>query len=168
MLEWFFPDIYIKSIFELPLEELRDKGIRALIFDIDNTIVPYDVAEAEEKIIKLFEWIKRQGFQICLLSNNNQKRVNLFNRKLGALAVYRAGKPGIKKLKAAMKKMGTDESTSAFIGDQIFTDIFCGNRANVLTILTVPVCSRDQLVTKVKRGAERIVLNIYFKRSGKK
>ena len=38
MLEKLFPDIYIKSIVELPIEELKKRGIKALVFDIDNTI----------------------------------------------------------------------------------------------------------------------------------
>lgn len=162
MLECFFPDIYVRSIFEMPIEELKEKGIRALVFDIDNTIVPFDVAEAEERIVELFESFRKQGFQLCLLSNNNKKRVQLFNRRLKALAIYKAGKPGVKKLYRAMEKMGSTPRTTALIGDQVFTDVFCGHRAKVLTILTAPVCERDQLVTKVKRGLERQVLKQYF------
>lgn len=168
MLEVFFPNLYVKSIYELPLEELKSMGIKALVFDIDNTIVPFDVAEADDSIIDLFKKIKSEGFKICLFSNNNKKRVQLFNNKLKVLAVHRAGKPRIKKLKLAMKKMGTDEKSTALVGDQVFTDIFCGNSAGMYSILTAPVCNRDQLVTKVKRGAERIVLKIYFRRSGVK
>ena len=49
-----FPDLYISSVYELPLEELKKKGIRGLVFDIDNTIAPYDVAEPDDSIIKFF------------------------------------------------------------------------------------------------------------------
>lgn len=165
MLECFFPHKYVKSIYELPVEELKRKGIKALVFDIDNTVVPFDVAEADDDIVDLLKEYKKQGFKICLFSNNNKKRVQLFNKKIKALAVYRAGKPGTKKLKRAMEKMGTDPKSTAIIGDQLFTDVFCGNRANMMTILTAPICERDQLVTKMKRGIERIVLNKYMKRS---
>ena len=166
MLEIFFPDLYVKSILELPVEKLKKRGIRALIFDIDNTIVPFDQAEAGKEMVDFLAGLKEKGFQLCLLSNNNHARVDLFNQKIQALAVARAGKPKIKKLRQAMKKMGTDEKSTALIGDQAFTDMLCGNRAGLLTILTAPVCNRDQFVTKIKRGAERIVLQIYFKRSG--
>lgn len=166
MLEIFFPDIYIKSIFELPLEKFKRKGIKALIFDIDNTIVPFDVAEADEPTVNYFNYLKKQGFKICLLSNNNKKRVSLFNKRIKALAVYRADKPRIKKLKLAMDIMKSDKKSTILIGDQVFTDIYCGRRAGLTTVLTKPVCSRDQFVTKIKRGAERQILKIYFKRSG--
>lgn len=162
MLERFFPELYISSIFALPFQELKKKGIRALVFDIDNTIVPFDVAEAEEEMITFFNSLRKDGFQLCLLSNNNKKRVRLFNQKLKALAVYKAGKPGTKKLRRAMKKMQVTPEQTALIGDQIFTDVYCGHRAGVFTILTAPVCNRDQLVTKVKRGIERQVLKYYF------
>ena len=99
ILNTIFPDIYIPSVYELPLNELKKKGIRGLVFDIDNTIAPYDVAEPDENIIKLFQMLKKEGFRICILSNNNKKRVKTFNQKLKVLAVHKAGKPGIKKLK---------------------------------------------------------------------
>ena len=50
LLERFFPDIYVKSVFELPLEDLKKLGIRGLVFDIDNTVAPFDVAEPDEEI----------------------------------------------------------------------------------------------------------------------
>lgn len=166
MLEVFFPDIYVKSIYEIPLDKFKTKGIKALFFDIDNTIVPYDVVEPDDKIVSFFKNLKEMGFKICLISNNNKNRVNRFNKKLNVHAIARAGKPGIKKLIQAMKKLGEDPESSAFIGDQAFTDMYCGNKAGMLTVLTRPVCNRDQLVTKVKRGIERVVLNIYFKKYG--
>ncbi|MCJ7856488.1 YqeG family HAD IIIA-type phosphatase [Lachnospiraceae bacterium NSJ-143] len=166
MLERFFPDLYVKSIFDIPTEELKKRGIKALVFDIDNTVAPFDVAEPDDRTAGLFKSFASEGFSLCLLSNNNKERVELFNRKLGAIAVFKAGKPGIKKLNEAMKNMGSDKSSTAVIGDQVFTDMYCAHRAGVLAIYTEPICSRDQLITKVKRGAERFVLNIYKRRKG--
>lgn len=163
-LDRFFPDIYISSVFELPIDELMKKGIRTLIFDIDNTIAPFDLAEPEENIVQLFSYLKKQGFQVCILSNNKKKRVKLFNRKLRALAVYRAGKPGIKKLKRVMQKMKTNASHTAMIGDQVFTDIWCGHKAGMFCIMTAPICNRDQFVTKIKRGLEKQIMKFYFKK----
>ncbi len=167
MLENFFPDVYVKSIFDMPLEDFKAKGIRVLIFDIDNTVAPFDVAEPDDKTADFFEYLRQQGFSLCLLSNNNRKRVELFNRKLKALPVWKAGKPGIKKLNEVIKNFGADNKSAAMIGDQVFTDMYCAHRANVLAVYTEPICNRDQLITKVKRGAEKIVLNIYKTRNKK-
>ena len=158
-----FPDLYISSVYELPLEELKKKGIRGLVFDIDNTIAPYDVAEPDDSIVKFFAMLKKQGFRICILSNNDKKRVTKFNEKLHVLAVHKAGKPGIKKLRKAISAMKLTELETAMIGDQVFTDMWCGHNAGLYCIMTAPICDRDQFVTKIKRGLEKQVMKIYFK-----
>lgn len=167
LLERFFPDIYVKSVFELPLEALKKLGIRGLVFDIDNTVAPFDVAEPDEEIVELFAFLRKEGFKLCILSNNTKERVQLFNRRLGALAIHKGGKPCIKKLNRAMEIMGTTPKTTAMVGDQVFTDMWCGHRGGLLCIMTAPICNRDQLITKVKRGAERQVMKVYFKKYGK-
>ena len=167
LLERFFPDIYVKSVFELPLDDRRKLGTRGLVFDIDNTVAPFDVAEPDEEIVELFAYLRKQGFKLCILSNNTKERVHLFNKKLGALAIHKAGKPGIKKLNRAMEIMGTTPRSTAMVGDQVFTDMWCGHKGGLLCIMTAPICDRDQLITKVKRGAERQVMKVYFKKYGK-
>lgn len=167
MVERFFPDLYVRSVYELPVEALKARGIRGLVFDIDNTVAPFDVAEPEEELVALFAFLREQGFRLCILSNNNQKRVQMFNRNLKTLAVYKAGKPGIKKLKQALGKLNLLAENTAIVGDQVFTDMWCGHKAGLYCIMTAPVCERDQLVTKVKRGLEKMVLKVYFRRIGK-
>ena len=88
MLEKLFPDIYIKSIAEMPIEELKKRGIKALVFDIDNTISPYDVAEPDDDALAVLDKLKDEGFKICLLSNNKEQRIKLFNKKIGAYAYW--------------------------------------------------------------------------------
>lgn len=167
LLERFYPDLYLKSVFELPLAELKRRGIRALVFDIDNTIAPFDVAEPEESIVELFQCLRQEGFALCILSNNSEERVQRFNRPLGALAIHKAGKPATAKLRRAMAYMGSTPASTAIVGDQVFTDMWCGHRAGLYCIMTAPICDRDQLITKVKRGAERWVMRRYFRKSGK-
>lgn len=166
MLTELFPQIYIKSIYELPLKTLKERSIRAIAFDIDNTVAPYDIAEPDDRLIEFFKNLTEQGFKLIILSNNNKRRVELFNQKLGATAIYKAGKPGTKKLRSTLESLGVDPKHAALVGDQIFTDVWCGNRAGVLSVLTAPICNRDQLVTKVKRGLESQILKIYFKKAG--
>lgn len=163
ILEYFYPHIYVESIYDLPLEKLKERGIKGLIFDIDNTIAPHDVAEPDEKFIEFSKTLKEMDFSLAILSNNNQNRVNLFNQQLQFHAVYKGGKPNTKKIKSIMEALNLSPSNTAMIGDQVFTDMFCGRLAKTLCIYTKPVCNRDQFVTKVKRGAEKQVLKQYFK-----
>lgn len=166
ILERFFPDLYVKSVYELPLEVLQQKGIKGFVFDIDNTIAPFDVAEPDKALIDFFAKLRKMGFRICILSNNNKARVQLFNRNLKTLAVHKAGKPGTKKVKRALEKLHISPQNAAIVGDQVFTDMWCGHQAGMYCIMTAPICERDQFVTKIKRGLERCVMRVYFKRNG--
>lgn len=163
MLKRFYPDHYIESIFQLDTRTLKKKGVKGLIFDIDNTLVAYDVAVPTDKIIKFFKELQEKGFKICLFSNNTKERVIRFNTGLELIAVHRANKPLTTKFKRVMKLLGTDKESTAIIGDQIFTDVYGGNRAGLTTILVKPVSDKDEWITKVKRGAERRILDAYEK-----
>jgi len=123
--------------------------------------VPFDVAHPDDKIIHFFEELKSNGFKVCLVSNNTEERVIKFNEKLKLFAIHKASKPKSRSFKKAMELMNTDKDNTVVIGDQIFTDVWGGNKAGIKTILVVPVSERDEWVTKIKRGLERIVIKIY-------
>ena len=107
MLERLYPDIYVSSIADIPLGELKKRGIKALAFDIDNTIAPYDVAEPDGWALETLKKIMDEGFKICLLSNNKEKRVRLFNRKIGAYMPSGGRENRAQRgLKKAMRAMG--------------------------------------------------------------
>lgn len=163
MHKYFFPHTYIQSIFEIDTDYLKTNGIKAIIFDIDNTLVSYDVEEPTEEVIKLFEELQQKGFKICLLSNNTKERVIRFNKGLKIFAIHKANKPLIRNFKRAMALLGTDKKSTAIVGDQIFTDVYGGNRAGLMTILVMPVSDKDEWITKVKRGLERRIINAYEK-----
>lgn len=135
--------------------------IKGLVFDIDNTLAPFDLEEPDDKTIAFIKKALSEGFSICLLSNNSKKRVELYNQKIMVTAIYRAKKPLTIGLKKAMRKMGTNESTTVLIGDQIFTDVLCGNIAGVRTILVEPCSERDEWQIKIKRYFEKSVLKKY-------
>lgn len=162
-----FPRKYLDSIYDLPLEELVGKNIKGLLFDIDNTLAPYDLAEPDASIVRLLRRAQEMGFAVGLLSNAREMRVARFNSVLKVHAVHKAGKPGTRALKRAMAEMGTTKKTTAIVGDQVFTDVFCGNRAGIYTILVAPMSDRDEWITKIKRGLEKKVIRLYKKEGGK-
>ncbi|MGL4363233.1 MAG: YqeG family HAD IIIA-type phosphatase [Cellulosilyticaceae bacterium] len=163
MIRGLYPNTYIKSIFELPIEDFKKKNIKGIIFDIDNTLVPYDVEHPTEEIITFFEKLKQEGFQICLASNNTEDRVIRFNEKLKVFALHKSRKPSRQGLKKATTLMNLDTREVAMVGDQIFTDIFAGNRCGMYSVLVVPVSDKDEWITKIKRGIEKKVVAHYEK-----
>ena len=161
MFECFYPDIWLDSTYEIDFEKMRKNGIRALIFDIDNTLVPHG-APADDRAIALFRRLHELGFSMMLLSNNKEPRVKSFCDALeGAAYIYKAGKPGRKGYEKAMEQMNSGRKTTVFIGDQLFTDIWGAKRAGIYAYLVKPLAKREEIQIVLKRKLERIVLFFY-------
>lgn len=163
MFDMFFPDRYVASTYVIDFEGLYEKGYRGLIFDIDNTLVPHG-APANERAIRLFERLKAIGYRCCLISNNQEPRVKMFNEKIQVDYVYNAHKPSVKNYKKAMEIMGTDTDNTLFIGDQLFTDVWGAKRAGIGNILVKPIHPREEIQIVLKRYLERIVLYFYLRK----
>lgn len=162
MLKTFYPDQYVASTYVIDFEGLYKEGVRGLIFDIDNTLVPHG-APADERAIKLFERLKNIGFRCCLISNNKEPRVAMFNEPIQVDYVYDAHKPSTKNYKKAMEIMGTDRSDTVFIGDQLFTDVWGAKRTGIQSILVKPIHPKEEIQIVLKRFLEKIVLHFYLK-----
>ena len=161
MFEMFFPDRYVASTYVIDFEKLYEEGIRGLIFDIDNTLVPHG-APADERAIALFERLKKIGFKCCLISNNQELRVKMFNEKIQVDYVYDAHKPSTKNYKKAMEIMGTDTTSTVFIGDQLFTDVWGAKRTGISNILVKPIHPKEEIQIVLKRFLEKPILGCYF------
>ena len=115
MFKQLYPSQRVESTYQIPFGEWRDRGIRGVIFDVDNTLVPHD-APADENAKKLFSHLKSLGMEACLVSNNKEPRVKAFAQTVGAWYVYKAGKPSVRGYEAAMKKWTqTEKALSASV-----------------------------------------------------
>ena len=158
----FYPRVWADSAYGLPYEAMARKGIRGLIFDVDNTLAFHDVP-ADEKAVRLFGRLHEFGFQTCLLSNNKEPRVKAFAQAVGSYYVFKGGKPGVTGYRKSMEQMGTDPKHTVAIGDQIFTDIWGANRAGIRTVLVKPIHPREEIQIVLKRFLERPILRAYQK-----
>ena len=165
MLERFYPKEYMESTYEIDFDKFRKEGYRAVIFDIDNTLVEHG-APADEISIALIENLKALGYEIMLLSNNKEPRVKMFNDAVHVKYIYKAGKPGIKNYHAAMVMMGSSEKNTLFVGDQLFTDVWGANRAGIYSILVKPIDKKEEIQIVLKRYLEKIILHFYEKARG--
>lgn len=163
MFERFFPDDYVKSTYVIPFEKLYEEGIRGVIFDIDNTLVPHG-APADKRAEELFAKLKRIGISSCLLSNNQEPRVKMFNKNINTNYIFNAHKPSVKNYEKAMKIMGTDKSSTLFVGDQLFTDVWGAKRTGIRNILVQPIHPKEEIQIVLKRYLEKIVLHFYKKK----
>ena len=132
-----FPDEIIDSVYTLDWEELAST-YRAVIFDIDNTLVPHD-APADEAAKALFERLRSLGMKTMLLSNNQEPRVKAFALQVDSPYIFKAGKPGSAGYERAMEQLGTSTGDTLSVGDQIFTDVWGSKRAGLRILLTRPM-----------------------------
>ena len=162
MFECFFPDAYMDSTYVIDFEKLYKEGIRGVIFDIDNTLVPHG-APADERAIRLFARLRSIGLDYCLISNNQLPRVKPFADAVQAKFVEDAHKPSRKNYLKAMKLMHVDLDSCIFVGDPIFTDVYGAKRCGMRTILVKPLHPKEEIQIVLKRYLEKIVLYFYQK-----
>ena len=161
MFERFYPDEYVDSAYEIDFAKLYREGYRAVLFDVDNTLVPHG-APADERSKKLIAQLKELGMQVMYLSNNKEPRVKMFRDGVGyGSYIYKAGKPNPANYKKAMELFGTDTTNTVFVGDQLFTDVWGANRAGIRTFLVKPIHPKEEIQIVLKRRLEAIVLFFY-------
>ena len=158
----FKPDFYYDTVHDIPYGKLWDDGIRGLVFDLDNTLAPYEDNHPPAKIVALIKRLKGMGFAVCLLSNNNNKRVEKFSEPLGVHGIANAVKPLGRGVRKAMKALGTASAQTAIIGDQLLADVWAGKNAKVVTILIKPLTTRDFVGVKYRRMVEKWLLKRYY------
>lgn len=164
MYSYFIPSEFVKSVFHITPEMLKEKGVKAIITDLDNTLVEWDRPDATPKLIEWFTGMQAAGIQVTIVSNNNELRVKSFADPLGIPFIYRARKPLGKAFKKALSMMSVKKEEVVVIGDQLLTDVFGGNRLKLHTILVIPVAKSDGFVTKFNRMVERKIFKYLDKK----
>ncbi len=161
----FLPKMYQKSIYEIPYPKLKEKGIRCLVFDLDNTLRLLEEKSPNPKTKKLIKTLQ-QDFKVLLLSNSVSKEVLAYREDLGIEGIGSARKPSTKGLKEIATQYHLKNSEMAMIGDQLVTDVLAGNRFGAYTIYVDPLGKKDLKITYFNRFIERRIIN-HYQRKGK-
>lgn len=167
-MEIFFPKTIIEKVQDIDLDKLKHKGIKGLILDIDNTLVPPFMKEADKNALNWIDKVKDNGFKLCIVSNATKRRVNRFNENIGLEAIYRASKPVGRAFRKALKLLNLKACEAAVVGDQIFTDIYGGNRLGIYTILVRSINKKESIFVKLKRYPEKYILRKYSEKKNRK
>lgn len=146
---------------------LAARGLRGIIFDIDNTLAPYEVAEPDAALLAYFDGLRAAGVRMAFVSNNDDARVARFNRALALPAYPRAHKPRRGALRRALSDMGLSPAECALLGDQIFTDVWAARRMGMVAFLVPPIRDRRDPLTRLKRLLEKPILRAYARRTAK-
>ena len=162
-----YPKAHFKNVREITIEFLKKNEIKALILDVDNTLIDYD-RKLEDSTIKWAEELKKQGIKLYILSNTNKKdKVQEVAKKLKIEYEYFAKKPFKTGFKKVQTKLQEEAKNIGVVGDQIFTDIIGGNRCKMFTILVEPIAEKDIWITMLKRPIENAIKKQYIKNINK-
>ena len=149
------PDILFRNIFEITPDLLLRNGYRGVVFDIDNTIAPYEIEDPTEQIKEYLFSLKNQGIQIAFVSNNRGERVSRFNKDLGFLEICNARKPFSKGIRTAVKTFGIPKSQVVSVGDQLYTDCLSAHLAGTPFYIVPPIKDKNTLFFRFKRAMEK-------------
>ncbi len=162
MFRRFYPDYKFKKTADIPDSFFVKNNIKFAVLDIDNTLVPYTSPLPDDAARAFLQRLKDLGVRYFFVSNNNEARVKLFCDDLGERDyIAKASKPLVRKIKRAMESMGAKKTNTVLIGDQIFTDVYGGKRAGLLTVMVDPIEAKETPFFGIKRKMEKIVMKNY-------
>jgi len=151
------PDYIFDTIYDVDLKMLKKEGIKLLLIDIDNTIIPWDSSLVDKKLKRLFQKMKDEGFLVRILSNAPNERVKAISEELNVKGIGRSLKPLSLNFKKSIKDEGILKEQTAMIGDQIFTDLLGAKLAGIKSILVTPLSEKELKATRFMRLLERLV-----------
>ena len=161
MFKKFYPDFCFESIKSIDDVFFVTNGIKFAILDIDNTLVSYTCKKADKTACDFLKRLERENIKYAFVSNNHKQRVQEFAEDFEAFYVNDSGKPFLFGIKKAMRRMGAKPENTVLIGDQVFTDVYAGNRGGLLTVMVEPIEAKETPFFGLKRKLEKIVLKNY-------
>ena len=129
------PTLMTDKLTDITAQLLRERNIRLLMLDFDNTIVPYTTSIPTDEMAAWLREMAASDIQLCVVSNSHKDRVKIFCAEYGIPCITHANKPFTKGIRECLEKFCCLPREAAIVGDQIFTDTLGGNAAGVATIL---------------------------------
>ena len=147
------PKLIVPALTDVSEELLRSRGIKLLMLDFDNTIVPYTTSTPTEEMHAWLQTMAASDIQLCVVSNSHKDRVKIFCGKYGIPCITHAKKPFSKGIRECLAKFHADPRECALVGDQIFTDTMGANGTGVTSIL-VKAIDNHNIWLKLRHGLE--------------
>ena len=156
-MENYIPDIYQKSIYSINYDNLVKRGIKCILFDLDNTLISPNSKLPNKKLQELIEEIKPKIIPI-IFSSNTEKRVKPFMEQLKIDGYFNVDKTFDKKIEQLLISYNLSINEIAIVGDQLLTEISLGNNIGITTIYVNPISKMDDLKTKLSRIKENKIM----------
>ena len=161
------PEYVFKDVTHITPEWLAQKGIKALVLDIDNTLTADRSQELPEEVAVWLDTMRAAGVRLTIVSNGAEKRVRPFAQKLGLAYLYRAAKPLPFALMAAQRRMGVKRCQMAMVGDQLYADRMAAALYGIPGLMVIPRGPDLGAQVVLKRKWEKKHWQKYYDRGGK-
>ncbi len=153
------PDYNVEKLEDIDFSKLKESGKSVLFFDLDSTIMPSNSGAYLPKTKKLLDELQKD-FTIVVLSNNTkQSYIDKVRLESNFEVISNAKKPDTKVMFEYLKKIGKTVNDAVIIGDRPLTDILCGKRACVTTILVDSITKdKENRIVRFARWLERLTI----------
>lgn len=163
MLNLFKPTWMVESIYSITPEQLKKHNIRAVLTDLDNTLIAWNHPEATKESIEWIKMMRDSGIPVLILSNNSDNRIKVVADILELDYIPRSLKPTKKSFRMAEEMLQIPADEMLMVGDQVLTDVLGANRYNVRSVLVKPILDSDAWNTKINRLIELKVMKALIK-----
>lgn len=160
----FLPDLILENVMCITPQLLEERGIRAIVLDVDNTLTSHGNPEPWEGVTEWLTLMKGLGIPLMISSNNTRERVEPFASRLGVDFVPMSCKPLPIGLSRAVKRFNLPKKQVTIVGDQIFTDVLGGNLEGIQTILVKPFEEEQGRLFQLKRRFEQRFISAYYRK----
>lgn len=136
------------TILHLTPDILKQYGLKGLVLDVDETLVPFRATQASAELLPWVEEV-RQVASLWLVSNNiSEARIRRIGKALDLPYTFGAGKPSRRKVRQAVEAMGLPVEQVGMVGDRLFTDVLAGNRLGLFTVLVEPMVDPNETIRR--------------------
>lgn len=164
MFSKFKPTWMVEAIYQITPEQLKKHNIKAVLTDLDNTLIAWDNPDGTPELRAWLAEMKQADIPVLVVSNNKRERVERAVAPFGLVFVSRAMKPFSKGMKEAQTTLNLQAEDLLMVGDQIMTDIRGANGAGIKNVLVQPIVKTDAWNTRINRQFERKIFNYLLKR----
>ena len=151
------PDYNLKRIFDINLDELKSQGIKAMLFDLDSTLMASKSAKYSDEILEWLNTVRKDFFVAVVSNNKNEEYIEKVKQISDFPLLFKAAKPNTFAISTFVKEHGYNPNDCVLVGDRPLTDILCGKKFGCKTILVDSItCDTESKLVRLVRFLERL------------
>ncbi|CAK1239421.1 YqeG family HAD IIIA-type phosphatase [Fructobacillus tropaeoli] len=156
------PTYTVESVYNLSVAELKDQGVKAVLTDLDNTLLAWNNPNGTPELHAWLKELKAAGIEVVVVSNNTWDRVEKAVSGLDVDYVAWSLKPLPRGILKVLKKQGLQKEDVLMVGDQMLTDVWAAHLAGVKSVLVKQLVESDMWQTWFNRSLEKLAKKLIY------